>query len=67
MIWVSPFDIWLRIFDEKACIFPSEEPSRYCSHSDQQIAHQDELGHLITRAIPVLDLETVSNEYLVIT
>ncbi len=39
---------------------------RYCSHCDLLIAHRDELDQLITRAFPVLDSETVSNQYLVI-
>lgn len=39
---------------------------RYCSHCDLLIAHRDELDHLITRAFPILDLETVNNQYLVI-
>ena len=39
---------------------------RYCSHCELLIAHQDELDHLITRAFPALDPETVSNQYLVI-
>jgi hypothetical protein len=39
---------------------------RYSSHCDLLIAHQDELDHLIMRAFPVLDPETVSNHYLVI-
>jgi hypothetical protein len=39
---------------------------RYCSHCDLLIAHRDELDNLITKTFPVLDPDTISNQYLVV-